>query len=356
VSGSWIAAERISTTILEMADPLITVSADPHSSQESLIAQFSDAETLTELPAVVDITQRTPPNPPARIQEQFVGSSYEAAYSEAFSFTNVVGQWSTENGRGTLPTLGRILDFGSGWGRITRVLLTKKVHPRQVIAADVDQAMTALVNVSLPGITALTVDPMPPTVLNADTFDLVTAYSVFSHLSPAAHEAWAQEFGRLVVDGGLVVLTVLDHAFFEQIQWSINDAKAGNATPAANSLAGAFPDLAAATAAFDRGDIVYSGTGGAGVRTGDYYGWAAASKPYIENTWGAAGFDIVQWVPSGVLFQQAAVALRRRPRAVHPAGAVSQARDVPPATWGGALLAVARAARASVSKLGLGRK
>src|SRR5450756_1844347 len=135
-----------------MADPLITVSADPHSSQESLITQLSDAETLTELPAVVDIAQRTPPNPPARIQEQFVGHSYEAAYSEAFSFMNVVAEWSTESGLGALPTLDRILDFGSGWGRITRVLLTRQVHPRKILAADVDQEMTALVNVTLPGI------------------------------------------------------------------------------------------------------------------------------------------------------------------------------------------------------------
>lgn len=315
------------------APAIIHVMVDP------LITQLSDAETLTELPAIVDITQRTPPNPPARIQEQFVGSSYEAAYTEAFSFAHVVAQWSTENGRGALPTLDRILDFGSGWGRITRVLLTQQVHPRHVIAADVDQDMTALVNVTLPGITALTVEPMPPTILNDATLDLVTAYSVFSHLSPAAHGAWAHEFGRLVVDGGLVVLTVLDRKFFEQIQWSVDAVKSGDATPAASSLAGAFPDLAAAVSAFDQGGIVYAGTGGEGVRTGDFYGWAAASKQHIEDTWGAAGFDIVQWVPSGVLFQQAAVALRRRPRVV------------PSATWRDALRAGTRAARISAAKL-----
>lgn len=339
-----------------MADLLTTGAADAQSSREGLITQLSDAETLSELPAIVDIAQRTPPNPPARIQEQFVGHSYEAAYSEAFSFMNVVAEWSTESGLGALPTLDRILDFGSGWGRITRVLLTRQVHPRKILAADVDQEMTALVNVTLPGITALTVDPMPPTFLNDATLDLVTAYSVFSHLSPEAHAAWADEFGRLVADGGLVVLTVLDNAFFEQVQGSIGAAAAGDDNAVANSLAGAFPDLAAAITEFDEGGIVFSGTGGGGVRTADFYGWAAASKPYIKQTWGTAGFDIVQWVPSGILFQQAAVALRRRPRAVHPDGAVSQARDVPPATWGGALLAVARAARASVSKLGLGRK
>jgi hypothetical protein len=339
-----------------MADLLTTSSTDPVPSQESLIAQLSDAETLAELPGTVDVTQRTPPNPPAHIQEQFVGHSYEAAYSEAFSFVNVVGQWSTGHGRGALPTLDRILDFGSGWGRITRVLLTRKVQPRNILAADVDQDMTALVNVSLPGVTALTVDPMPPTFLNDATLDLVTAYSVFSHLSPDAHEAWAQEFGRLVVDGGLVVLTVLDREFFNQVQGSVGAAATGDTNVVANSLASAFPDLPADIAEFEQGGIVFSGTGGGGVRTNDFYGWAAASKPYVERTWGAAGFDIVQWVPSGVLFEQAAVALRRRTRAFTPASALSRTHDVPPATWRDALRAGARAARASASKLGLRRK
>jgi SAM-dependent methyltransferase len=303
-----------------------------------MIARLAGAQTLSTLPAIVDLSARTPPNPPAHIQEQFVGHSYEAAYSEAFSFANVVGQWSLENGRGALPALDRILDFGSGWGRITRVLLARDVQPRHLIAADVDQEMTALVNVSLPGITAMTVDPMPPTYLNAGTLDLVTAFSVFSHLSPEAHEAWAAEFGRLVVSGGLVVLTVLDRAFFEQIRWSVDSARTPDATPAAKSLAAAFPDLAAATATFDDGGIAYAGTGGAGVRTADYYGWAAASQRYIERTWGAAGFDVVQWVPSGVLFQQAAVALRRR------------SRFAPPATLGAALRSGARRVRSSAAR------
>ena len=279
-----------------------------------LVTQLSKAETLAVMPGVVDITQRTPPNPPVHIQEQFVGASYEAAYVEAFSFVNFAAKWSAEQGRGALPTLDGILDFGSGWGRITRVLLTQNVHPRHVFVADVDQDMTALVNVSLPGITALTVDPMPPTLLNDATFDLVTAFSVFSHLSPGAHEAWAFEFGRLVVDGGLVVLTALDRVFFDQIQGSKDSVDRGEATPAAASLAGTFPDLAAAIATFDQGGIAYAGTGGGGVRTGDFYGWAAASRAYIERTWGTAGFDIVEWVPSGVMFQQAAVAMRRRAR------------------------------------------
>jgi hypothetical protein len=302
-----------------MTDRVTDVPSSAPLSNESWITQLSGARTLTEMPDIVDVTRATPPNPPAHIQEQFVGHSYEVAYAEAFSFTHVVAQWSLKNGRGDLPNLGHIMDFGSGWGRITRVLLTQGVQPRNIIAADVDQGMAALLNLTLPGMTTLTVDVLPPTIVNDATLDLVTAYSVFSHLSPEAHEAWAHEFGRLVADGGLVVLTVLDRAFFGQVRGSVDAAKSGDTNAVSTSLASAFPDLEADIANFEQGGIVFSGTGGGGVRTGDFYGWAVASKPYVKDIWGSAGFDIVQWVPSGVLFEQAAVALRRRARGPRPA-------------------------------------
>ena len=38
-----------------------------------------------------------------------------------------------------------------------------------------------------------TVEPFPPTSLPAGSFDLVFAYSVFSHLSEAAATAWVEE-------------------------------------------------------------------------------------------------------------------------------------------------------------------
>ena len=67
-----------------------------------------------------------------------------------------------------------------------------------------------------------------------------------------------------------------------------------------------------ARAAYHRGEAAYAGTGGGGVRTGDYYGWAAMPPPFMARTWGSAGFEIVEWVPSGVLFPQAMVGLRRQ--------------------------------------------
>jgi len=278
---------------------------------DPLIKSLAAAATFKVLPAIADPLKRPPLNPPAKLQQKFVGSSYEDAYEEALSFVRVADDWSALNGLGKPDALRQILDFGSGWGRITRVLLTRNVQAVNLTAADVDPAMTALVNVSLPGVNTITVDPLPPTMLADSSHDLVTAFSVFSHLSPQAHEAWATEFGRLVADGGLVIMTLLDAGFFEQLRWARAAPKSG--------FAGLFGDqLAQAETDFKDGGIAYdSNHPDDGVRSGDFYGWAAASKPYVERVWEAAGFDVVQWVSSGVLFPQAMVALKRRPRHKH---------------------------------------
>lgn len=263
---------------------------------------------MEQTPRVVDPAVSAPPNPPAEVQKKFVGMSFEEAYTEALTFVSVADEWSSESGRGSLKQVGRVLDFGCGWGRISRVLIASGVDSWRLIAADVDQSMLALVNTSLPGVHGITVDAMPPMVLADQTVDLVTAYSVFSHLAPDAHEAWAGEFGRLIADDGMVVITVLDDTLFERVRWARAEVEP-------NDFAAIFGDeLNEAEARFQAGGFAYSGTHPDGVRTGDFYGWAAASKPWLERTWDAAGFDIVQWVPSNVLFPQAAVALRRRHR------------------------------------------
>ncbi|MFN2518003.1 MAG: trans-aconitate 2-methyltransferase [Jatrophihabitantaceae bacterium] len=274
------------------------------------VLAFAHAPSLDELPAVVDVARAVPVNPPERIQMKFVGLSYEAAYAEAESFVAVADQFATKHGPGRFTDLGHIVDFGSGWGRITRTLLLR-VPPTKVHALDVDSEMTALVNTTLPGVNALTVSPQPPTVLGNASVDAALAFSVFSHLSGPAHEAWAAEFGRIVAPGGAVAITVLDTSFFAKVAGAQAAVRSGSADAFATDLATTFADLEAAQSGYADGEIQYAGSGGGEIRTGDYYGWAVAPPGYIERVWGTAGFRIVEWVPAETLFPQALVFLIR---------------------------------------------
>ena len=278
----------------------------------ALVGRLSAAETLPELPEIVDIATTVPPNPPEAVQTQFVGRSYEDAYNEAASFVRIVDEWLTKRTKRGLASRSRVLDFGSGWGRITRMLLTE-VAPTSIYAIDVDPQMTALLNTTLPGVNAMTVPAMPPTVLADASIEAAVAFSVFSHLAPHAHEAWANEFGRVLAPGGMVFITVLDAVFLAQIREAKKHVAAGTAVPFHDGMAPLFDDIDATEAAFNAGEAVYSPAGGGGVRTEDFYGWAAMPAPYIDRVWGAAGFEVVEWVQSGVVFGQAMVGLVRRP-------------------------------------------
>ena len=241
---------------------------------DRLIHALAGAEIMAVVPDVVDVLHVPPRNPPESVQDAFVGAHHVEAFAEAASFVRVADQWSNRHRGRSLANASRVVDFGSGWGRISRFLLAH-VAPSALYAIDVDVRMTALVNTTLPGVNAMTVAPLPPTVLRDEMAEAILAFSVFSHLSPEAHAAWAQEFARILEPGGMAFVTLLDAAFFDQLARSRAARAAGDTSPFTTAMADLFPDLDAARAAFDRGAPAYAGSGGGGVRTGDYYGWAA---------------------------------------------------------------------------------
>lgn len=275
----------------------------------TLAARLAEGRTLSELPSVVDVRAAVPANPPESVQVQFVGASYERAYTEAEAFVAAVTRTLAEVGHPGLAA-GRVLDFGAGWGRISRVLLAD-VPPRNLFAADVDSDMIALVATTLPGVNTLTVAPSPPTVLAGSSMDAVTAFSVFSHLSGPAHRAWAREIGRLVRPGGVVAITVLGEDFVDMVAGSQAAVAAGVADDFARSMAAVFDDVDAVRAGFHDDQVQFGATGGGGVRTDDYYGWAVASRRCVERLWGEAGLEVVRWWPSGTLCPQAVAVLVR---------------------------------------------
>lgn len=311
---------------------------------DNLVQRLASAPTLEAMPSVVDVAKAAPPNPPEFIQKKFVGASYRDAYEEAQTFVSRSFELHEQHAAPERRGVGRVVDFGSGWGRISRFLIDR-VSPTSVFAIDVDPAMTALVNSTLPGVNAMTTTPLPPSMIADRAVDLTLAFSVFSHLAPVAHGAWADEFGRITRPGGGIAITVLECDFLGQVEAAQKAVAAGTADAFETSLGALLPDIDAAVRAFEQGEVVYAPTSD-GVRTGDFYGWAAAPRPYVERIWGDAGFGIVEWIPSGTLFPQALVFLVRRADSRSESAAKFSARIV-----GGSLRSVGRKVRHSRARL-----
>ena len=102
--------------------------------------------------------------------------------------------------------LSSILDFGCGCGRVLRHW---KSLPRTTVVYGTDYN-ERLVNWSRKNLrfARFNVNQLtPPLAYADDTFDLVYALSVFTHLTEDLCEAWMDEFYRIVKPGGAAIVT-----------------------------------------------------------------------------------------------------------------------------------------------------
>jgi SAM-dependent methyltransferase len=101
----------------------------------------------------------------------------------------------------------RVLDFGCGAGRTLRHF-QEEARVAEFYGCDIDRPSIAwlLENMS-PPFHAVQNDEVPPLPLESDSFDLIYAISVFTHISDH-WSAWLVELHRLLREGGLLFATI----------------------------------------------------------------------------------------------------------------------------------------------------
>ncbi|MBA4749726.1 MAG: class I SAM-dependent methyltransferase [Alphaproteobacteria bacterium] len=105
-----------------------------------------------------------------------------------------------------------ILDFGCGVGRIIRFLKDKC---KSVSGCDVNNRVIEYCNKNFPEIDAYQSSLLPPLMYEDGTFDLVYAFSVFSHLPEEVEVSWLNELLRVGKPGCLYLITVHGDWFIE---------------------------------------------------------------------------------------------------------------------------------------------
>ena len=151
----------------------------------------------------------------------------------------------------------------------------------------------------------------PPSEFAAGSFDLVFAYSVFSHLSEDAAQAWMREFHRILRPGGVVAFTTRHDSFFDYCAWAAT-AETDNAYTRA--LGRLFPDLEDARARYRAGQIVHassSGVDGGGPRNSTFYGETWIPEAYARTAFGP-GFEFVAGYFDGTRYDQATFVLKKK--------------------------------------------
>jgi SAM-dependent methyltransferase len=101
----------------------------------------------------------------------------------------------------------RVLDFGCGWGRLTR-FLPRDVAPGRLYGCDPVESILEVCRKSRVPATLARTDFLPERLPFAEPFDLAFAFSVFTHLSEAAHWSCLVALHGSLRPGAVLVLTV----------------------------------------------------------------------------------------------------------------------------------------------------
>lgn len=249
-----------------------------------------------------------PAFPPPELQEATTGLSGRAALLQAFRFYEDILEAADTCGLDWSSAL--VLDFGTGWGRIARLFL-RDVPLHRLHGVDVDPAFVKLCGELFGTPNFTTCRPMPPSDLAPATFGVVSAFSVFSHLAPAAADAWMDEFARIVRPGGIVAFTTRDPSFLDYVESLSREPSLAGYQKALVEL---FPDHVGLRAAYARGEFVFAtsrGVSGGGPRDESFYGEAFIPLEYVQTRW-ARHFEVVACRFDPARYDQRGFILRRR--------------------------------------------
>lgn len=222
--------------------------------------------------------------PSAELQTLWVGSVGPASIREVVPFYRLIKSRADFR-------IGPILDFGIGWGRVSRFFLND-VPSDQIYGVDVnsyilEECRRLKVRANLTHIDSFGTLPFPD-----GSFSVVYAYSVLTHLNKRGADHWAKEIARVLHPNGIFVPTLFTDDIFDQCR--------NLSTP--DEM---FGDLSSAENSYRDGEFVFAGY----VNTLDEnYGKAAIPISYIQKNWPF----IISEYHRDLGFHQGACVLRRR--------------------------------------------
>jgi len=179
-----------------------------------IYARYHDIKDEEWLIALIDSIQKKtingiefPDFPDDQTQINFVGSANENALKEIWPYYILVRSLAQKKGI-TFDEKTRLLDIGSGWGRVIRFFL-KDIQPENLYGIDTMQMSVDLCNTLFKqALHFKNIKTMPPLDFKEAWFDIIEGYSVVSHLSRHCGLMWLDEYHRILKPGGILALTV----------------------------------------------------------------------------------------------------------------------------------------------------
>jgi ubiquinone/menaquinone biosynthesis C-methylase UbiE len=233
--------------------------------------------------------------PSEETQARFTGRSGFLTMIQAFEFYDVIRNTCLKSSK-PLSSMDAILDFGCGWGRIIRIFL-RDVEPEKLYGCDCTPEIVNICREMNKWCNFDLTNYFPPTGYKSSTFDLIYAYSVFSHLSEKYNKIWLEEFYRIMKPNGILCITIRQKNFIYKLK---------EAYPY-------MPDFSIEEALkkYENDDFVYFNTGGGFELTSDFYGEAFMSKKYVEREL-SKFFKIIDFIEGTENVDQSIIAAQKK--------------------------------------------
>jgi len=152
-----------------------------------------------------------PPLPPSELQRNWCGNAGLALVDQSLEFYKLLKHVFLQHGTKPLSE-AKILDFGCGWGRLIRLFI-KDLPGNQLFGCDPDAEILKWCE-KIPGNFRVS-DYRPKHLPFDDIYDLVYAYSVFTHLGPGTHLDALIAIHKSLAPNGLLVITIRPRIFIE---------------------------------------------------------------------------------------------------------------------------------------------
>jgi SAM-dependent methyltransferase len=148
------------------------------------------------------------PLPPALLRARSGPQHADAAFflQSGRSHAELLRELLAEQGT-DIATLGALLDFGCGCGRVLRHWSALDAARR--CGCDINETAVEWCSENLPFAEVALTATSPPLPYADESFDLAYALSVFTHLTEDAQHAWIRELGRTLRPGGFLVISTL---------------------------------------------------------------------------------------------------------------------------------------------------
>lgn len=225
-----------------------------------------------------------PTVPEQELQLQIHGSaSWEASMGEAFDFYQFIKSNVEINPKGG----GRFLDYGCGWGRMSRPFM-RHFDLDKMFAFEPHLLLATIARSLNPYVCVLAGGFTPDGSIPKNWFDLIIGWSIFSHLSRESFKDWIREVSEILKPGGVGVFTTWGLRFLNRLQSEKKDLDNGKEIHWYSKVCiEAAGDISTRVVEYERGDFVWFTESGSPA-----YGEAFISERALRQIIGEDGLPL----------------------------------------------------------------